>query len=257
MSSYSEKLQSRIDQIQSHLCVGIDPRAELLGEESLEAFTLDVIESCSPYAAAFKPNMAYYEAFGAEGVAVLERCLPQVPKEIPVVLDAKRSDIPETMKYYAEAYFGRWDVDAVTINAFMGFDSLEPFLQDESKGIYLLAVTSNPGSRDLELKQAEGKYVFEWVQEFALQARELPGEAGLVLGCTTVGPELLEKVADLPLLIPGLGAQGGSVEGLDLPERNAPVLVNSSRSILYGAEGSRADRAAAARQKIEAIWNPV
>lgn len=247
--TYLEKLSCRIAAVQSHLCVGIDPRADLI-DGDLESFVCGVIEAASPFAAAFKPNIAYFEAYGAKGVAVLERCLQQVPKEIPVVLDVKRSDIPETMKYYAEAYFGQWGVDAVTLNGLMGCDSIAPFLQDPAQGVYLLGVTSNPGAVDLELQRVGERYVFELIQDFAARSAGLPGQVGLVVGLTNVSDEVLSKVQDLPLLIPGLGAQGGDLSRLDMAARRAPNLINASRSILYGSTGSIATRAEAARDKI-------
>lgn len=249
--TYTEKLSARIAAAGSNLCVGIDPRAERVSGD-LEAFVRDIIEGTAPFAAAFKPNIAYFEAFGAEGIVVLERCLEDVPDDIPVVLDVKRGDIPETMKYYAEAYFGRWKVDAVTLNGFMGFDTIEPFLQSPGHGVYLLAVTSNPGAADLELRKVGDRYAFELIQDFADRANGLPGQVGLVVGLTNVSDEVLSRVKDLPLLIPGLGAQGGDLSRLDIASRAAPSLVNSSRSILYGAEGDPASRAEAARDRIRA-----
>jgi orotidine 5'-phosphate decarboxylase subfamily 2 len=245
--TYTEKLSARIAAAGSNLCVGIDPRADRI-KGDLEPFVRKVIEETAPFAAAFKPNIAYFEAYGAEGVAVLERCLKDVPADIPVLLDCKRSDIPETMKYYAEAYFGRWGVDAVTLNGFMGRDSIEPFLQSAEHGVYLLAITSNPGAADIELQRVGDRHVFELVQEFT--DTPLPGQVGLVVGLTNVSDEVLSRVKDVPLLIPGLGAQGGDLSRLDIATRAAPNLINSSRSILYGDQGTLASRAGAARDKI-------
>lgn len=249
--TYLEKLSARIQSAKSNLCVGIDPRADLI-DGDLEGFVRGVIEEASPFAAAFKPNSAYFEAFGARGVAVLERCLKDVPNEIPIVLDVKRSDIPETMKYYAEAYFGQWGVDAVTLNGLMGCDSIEPFLQAPEQGVYLLAVTSNPGAVDIELQKVGERYVFELMQSYAERIEHLPGQLGLVIGLTNISDDVLSRVKDLPLLIPGLGAQGGDLSRLDIASRQAPNLINSSRSILYGNEGTIASRAEAARNKIRA-----
>lgn len=247
--TYTEKLSARIAAVQSNLCVGIDPRADLI-DGDLESFVRTVIEQAAPFAAAFKPNIAYFEAYGARGVQVLEDALKDVPEDIPVVLDVKRSDIPETMKYYAEAYFGQWGVDAVTLNGLMGCDSIEPFLQAPEHGVYLLAVTSNPGAADIELQKVGEQYVFERMQDYAARTSALPGQVGLVIGLTNVSDDVLGRVQDLPLLIPGLGAQGGDLTRLDVASRQAPNLINSSRSILYGTEGCIATRAEAARDKI-------
>jgi orotidine 5'-phosphate decarboxylase subfamily 2 len=252
---YVDKLSKRIQEVQSHLCVGLDPRPELI-EGDLEAFLSECIEATAPYAAAFKPNIAYFEAYGSQGIVVLERILRRIPERIPILLDAKRSDIPATMEAYARAYFEQWGVDAVTLNGLMGLDSIEPFLQSEEHGIYLLGVTSNPGAADVELQQVDGRYVFELMQEFAVRAGSLPGQVGMVMGLTNVSDEVLGRVADLPLLVPGLGAQGGDLSRLQLTGRSAPWLINASRSILYGEEGSPESRAKAARDKISNAVEP-
>jgi orotidine 5'-phosphate decarboxylase subfamily 2 len=249
MTTYLEKLSSRIQQLDSNLCVGLDPREELI-EGDLEDFLRSVIEATAPFAAAFKPNIAYFEAYGSTGIQVLERILEQIPDEIPVILDAKRSDIPATMEAYARAYFDRWDVDAVTLNGLMGFDSIEPFLRSEEKAVYLLGVTSNVGAHDVELQKTGDRFVFELMQDYAERAGSMPGQVGLVVGLTNVSDEVLGRVNDLPLLIPGLGAQGGDVTRLKVSERAAPLLINASRSILYGDQGTPATRAEASMLKI-------
>jgi len=247
--TYAEKLAARIAATGSNLCVGLDPRLELISGDP-EAFLQKVILETAPHVAAFKPNAAYFEAMGAKGVALLERILLEIPCDVPVVLDVKRSDIPETMRYYAEAYFKHWQVDAVTLNGLMGFDSIEPFLQSPGRGVYLLGVTSNPGAADVELRQVDGRYVFELMQDYADRAADLPGDVGLVVGLTNVSDTVLSRVADIPLLVPGFGAQGGDLTRLDVASRKAPLLINASRSILYGREGTAGDRAAAAKAAI-------
>ena len=228
--TYRLRQEERIRACGSSLCVGLDPRPELT-EGSVEDFLLRVVEETCERAAAYKPNLAYFEAMGVEGWAILERVRHAIPEEIPVVLDAKRGDIGETQRYYARACFEHWNADAVTLNPFLGFDSIEPFLGYVGKGVYLLAVTSNPGAADIQMRRSEGRYVFEFVQDMALRAPE--GSAGLVVGLTQAVPEVLGRLADLPLLVPGLGAQGGDLEMLAGLERTAPVLVNVSRGILY------------------------
>ena len=249
MMTYLEKLSARIQETGSNLCVGLDPRPEQI-QGDLETFLREVIEATVPFTAAYKPNIAYFEAYGAEGVVVLERILKDMPKEVPVVLDVKRSDIPATMEAYANAYFRQWDVDAVTLNGLMGFDSIEPFLQSEEKGVYLLGVTSNEGAQDVELQKVGDRYVFEIMQDFSDRASSYPGEVGLVVGLTNVSDDVLGRVADIPLLIPGLGAQGGDLSRLQVADRSAPLLINASRSILYGTEGTPGTRAEASMHKI-------
>lgn len=234
---YGERLAERIETVGSRLCVGIDPRPELSGGvNAVPEFLRRVVGETWEYAAAFKPNMAYFEAMGLRGIEMLEEMLGEMPSEVPVILDAKRSDIGETQKYYAKSYFGNWDVDAVTLNPFLGYDSIEPFLDWEGKGIYLLAVTSNAGSADFQRqKLADGRYVFELVQELGKRAEEenRATDVGYVVGLTNASEELLSRVVDRPLLIPGLGAQGGDLAGLQSSNRTAPDTVNVSRGITY------------------------
>jgi len=236
---YSEKLLGRIAKTGSRLCVGIDPRPDLI-EGDLESTLNRLVDETLDYAACFKPNIAYFEALGWEGYAMLERLIARIPDEVPVLLDAKRGDIGATQEYYAKAYFDRMGVDAVTLNAFMGFDAIEPFLRYPGRAVYLLAVTSNPGSADIELQRTDsGRYVFELVQDMAARAAQagLPGEVGLVVGLTNVSEEIIARVEDLPLLLPGLGAQGGDVKCLAGQSRRAPMLINVSRGVLFPEHG--------------------
>ena len=234
---YGEKLAKRIESVGSRLCVGLDPRPELSGGvETVPEFLRCVVGETWEYAAAFKPNMAYFEAMGLRGIEMLEALLDEMPGEVPVILDAKRSDIGETQKYYAKSYFENWNVDAVTLNPFLGYDSIEPFLDWEGKGIYLLAVTSNVGSADFQCqKLGDGRFVFELVQELGKRAREEGHltDVGYVVGLTNASKEVLDRIADSPLLIPGLGAQGGDLASLQGCERTAPDVVNVSRGITY------------------------
>lgn len=243
---YAERLQQRIEQTGSRLCVGLDPRPGDGGAAAARDFLKQVVEETAEYAAAFKPNMAYFEAMGIEGIRVLEELLAGMPKEVPVILDAKRSDIGETQKYYAQGYFSGWNVDAVTLNPFLGFDSIEPFLDWPGKGIYLLAVTSNAGTADFQQQQlADGRSVFELVPALGARAQQegRDTDVGYVVGLTNAA-DVLARMPDAPLLVPGLGAQGGSLGALAAAKRTAPDVINVSRGILYaGDELSFAERA--------------
>ncbi|NJM36413.1 MAG: orotidine-5'-phosphate decarboxylase [Akkermansiaceae bacterium] len=235
---YTDRLQQRIEKTGSRLCVGLDPRPGDGGASFARNFLKQVIEETSIWAAAFKPNMAYFEAMGIEGIILLEELLKEIPKEIPVILDAKRSDIGETQKYYAQGYFAGWNVDAVTLNPFLGYDSIEPFLDWEGKAIYLLAVTSNPGSADFQQqKLADGRSVFELVTALGERAKGegRATDVGYVVGLTN-SAVVLEKIPDAPLLVPGLGAQGGDLASLADSHRTAPDVINVSRGILYAAD---------------------
>lgn len=242
---YTEKLSARMTAVQSRLCVGLDPRPDLL-KEAVKDFLLRVIADSAPFAACYKPNIAYFEAMGSRGIALLEEIFAAIPKEIPVLLDAKRSDIGETQKYYAKAFFETWGVDAVTLNPFLGYDSVEPFLGYEGKGLYLLAVTSNPGAADIEKQRlADGRRVFELVGDMARRAQGSAADVGFVVGLTNADPDILPALPDAPLLVPGLGAQGGDINALRDAGRTAPVLVNVSRGVLFPPAGETVAEAAA------------
>ena len=235
--TYAQRLQSRLQTTGSALCVGLDPRPELTkgGVEGIADFLRRVVGETAPYAAAFKPNIAYFEAMGLRGIEILDGLLNEMPEDVPVILDAKRGDIGETQKYYARSYFENWGVDAVTLNPFMGYDTLSEFLDWEQKAIYLLAVTSNPGSVDFQRRDSEGRKVFERVGDLCSRAlaEGRKTTAGLVVGLTNADQDVLENLPDVPLLIPGLGAQGGSLESLQGSGRKAPSVINVSRGITY------------------------
>lgn len=254
---YAERLQQRIEKTGSRLCVGLDPRPGDGGAATARNFLTKVIAETSEWAAAFKPNMAYFEAMGIEGIRLLEDLLAGVPDEVPVILDAKRSDIGETQKYYAQGYFAGWKVDAVTLNPFLGYDSIEPFLDWVGKGIYLLAVTSNPGSADFQRQRlADGRSVFELVTALGERAKTegRATDVGYVVGLTNAA-DVLAKIPDAPLLIPGLGAQGGDLAALAAAARTAPDVINVSRGILYaGDDRSFGERAKAWAEQISTAY---
>lgn len=229
--TFLDKLRARITATGSNLCVGLDVRATD-ASESTKKWILDVIEQTAPHAAAFKPNAAYFEALGWQGMKLLEEIMAAIPQDIPTVLDVKRGDIGETQGYYAKACFDVLNADAVTLNPYMGRDTLEPFLKYSDKGIYLLGVTSNPGAKDIELQKTGDRHIYELVADMTAGQPQ----AGLVVGLTNAAPDVLNHIPDVPLLIPGLGAQGGDLSALKGSDRQAPLLVNVSRGILYQDE---------------------
>ncbi|MBK1835210.1 orotidine-5'-phosphate decarboxylase [Roseibacillus ishigakijimensis] len=259
--TFLEKLTARTAEV-GNLCIGLDPRAENHHNRvsEVEDFLVSLIEETAPYAAAFKPNSAYFESLGSEGFALLERTVARIPKEIPIVLDVKRSDIGETQRRYAVACFEHLRADAVTLNPFMGYDSLEPFLDyPGGKGLYLLALTSNSGSADFQRLEVGGETLYQKVAAFAARAasQNRPSTVGLVLGLTNAGPQVLERVPDIPLLIPGLGAQGGDLASLAASKRQAPNLVNVSRGIIYpGDDRKPAELAREFAEQIRATLQP-
>ncbi|MGB3121842.1 MAG: orotidine-5'-phosphate decarboxylase [Verrucomicrobiales bacterium] len=231
--NWSDTLAFRIADCGSRLCVGLDPRPERHTGAALGDWLRRVVDETAPHAACFKPNAAYFEALGSEGVRVLEHlCREWIPPEIPIIYDAKRGDIGETQKYYAKAAFEGLGAGSITLNPYLGFETLDPFLAYPDRGLYLLGVTSNPGAVDLELLPlAEGGRVFERVAGFAAQHA---GQVGLVVGLTNAAAGVLESIPDVPLLVPGLGAQGGDLKALTAGgPRSAPIVINVSRGILY------------------------
>ena len=200
--SFTDKLAARIEKTGSALCVGLDPRPVMDDLRAVPALLRREVEETAPYAAAFKPNIAYFEAMGLRGLEMLEELLPDMPDDVPVVLDVKRGDIGETQKYYAQAYFERLGVDAVTLNPFMGYDTLEPFLDYEGKGVYLLTVTSNPGSSDIERRElSDGRKVYELVGDMVRRSMQehRKTSVGMVVGLTNADSDILARIPDAPL----------------------------------------------------------
>ena len=242
---FCKKLDSLVEN-RIGLCIGLDPVIERMpdrireSKEPLFAFNLEIIEHTSDYAAAFKPNLAFYEAHGADGWIQLEKTIRAVPDRCIVITDGKRSDIGSTAERYAYSLFTRLDSDAATVSPYLGSDSLEPFLRRSDKGVFILTLTSNPGGSDLQELECEGESLYLHVVKMAHRLNRL-GNVGLVVGATK--PEawngILELAENLPLLVPGIGAQGGDLEALKLALRDysAPVLVNASRSIIYASTG--------------------
>lgn len=264
--TFLDMLRTAERQNRSLLCVGLDPDparfpAHLKNDASrIYDFCAAIVEATADTAIAFKPQIAYFAAHRAEEqlerlMAHMRRLAPQVP----VILDAKRGDIGSTAEQYAIEAFERYGADAVTLSPFMGFDSVQPYLQYHGKGAFLLCRTSNPGGDDLQNQRfasIDGEpRLYEHVARLAQGPWNLNGQLGLVVGATY--PAEIERVREiaptLPLLIPGVGAQGGDAvatvkAGLRTQgeETTGPIIVNSSRAILYASAG--ADFADAARR---------
>jgi uridine monophosphate synthetase len=257
MPTFFEKLDQRAKTIDSLLCVGLDPHPEDLPEQTAAAardFCVRLIQATHASALAFKPNAAFFEALGPEGWEALHSVIRAVPDGIPVILDAKRGDIFSTAQAYARSAFEVLGADAITLNPYLGYDSLAPFMSDPEKGIFLLCKTSNPGSVDLQDLPLGGHYPLMMVYEkVAGLAHEwgAKGNLGLVVGATF--PDALLRVRQLApdqwFLAPGLGAQGADLAtamGAGLRSDGLGLLINVSRGI------SRAeDPGAAARALVE------
>jgi uridine monophosphate synthetase len=261
MTSFFSRLETRARAINSLLCVGLDPHpADLAAPTAAAArdFCLRLIEATADVAAAFKPNAAFFEQFGAEGMAALRDVIAAVPDEVPVLLDAKRGDIASTAEAYARAAFETLGADAITLSPYLGRDSLEPFLADPARGVFLLCKTSNPGAGDLQdlplADRIPTQRLFERVAELA-RGWNVNDNLGLVVGATH--PEALaavRKVApELWILAPGVGAQGGDLEAAlrtGLRADGLGLLVPVSRQISRAADPGKAASKLAA-----ATWN--
>jgi uridine monophosphate synthetase len=257
-ASFFENLESRCREKQSLLCVGLDPRFEHGDAKRAAQLALErnreVIEQTLPFASCYKPNIAFYEAYGSPGLEALRATLDLIPEGVPVILDAKRNDIGQTATAYARAIFEHYAVDSVTLNPYLGRESIQPFLAYEGRGLFLLCRTSNPESGDLQSLEVRRRHIEgETSQascplylEIAREVCSWSPDIGLVIGATD--PEALERVRDqLPgawILCPGIGAQGGSMEAAiraGLRADGSGLLLVVGRSIYQDANpGQRA-----------------
>jgi orotidine-5'-phosphate decarboxylase len=229
----------------------------------VRAFCSAIVEATAPYACAFKPNFAFFEALGPAGLTVLDQILATVPDDCLLIGDAKRGDIGHSARFYAQSVYEDLGLDACTVSPYLGGDSVAPFLKHEDTCTFVLARTSNDGAADLqEACTCDGTPLYRHVaQKAGAWAQGHPGEAGLVVGATA--PEALSQLRDdaptLPFLVPGVGAQGGSPSAVmdAAATADGPVLVNSSRSILYASDGpDYADAAADAAQSLRDALRP-
>lgn len=259
-----KELFDNIARKRSFLCVGLDTDmskipAHLHAEDDpIYAFNKAIIDATAPYCVAFKPNTAFYESEGVEGVLALEKTVEYIRMKYPdqfIILDAKRGDIGNTSERYAKAAFQTMKANAITVAPYMGEDSVKPFLKYDNRWVILLALTSNKGSKDFQLtKNREGSYLFEQVLSVSSQwASE--DQMMYVVGATQ--GEMLERIRKIVphhfLLVPGVGAQGGSLEDVVRYGMTAEcgLLVNASRSIIYASSGD--DFSYAARDAAQAM----
>lgn len=245
-----QQLFEQIKTKQSFLCVGLDtdlkkvPQHLLNEEDAIFSFNKAIIDATAPYCVAYKPNLAFYEAFGVKGLVSFERTVKYLKEHFPnhfIIADAKRGDIGNTSAMYARTFFEEYDVDSLTVAPYMGEDSVTPFLQYEGHWVILLALTSNKGSHDFQLTtDADGERLFEKVLK---QSQQWGTKDNMmyVVGATQGRMfEDIRKIApDHFLLVPGVGAQGGSLEEVCRYGMNSDcgLLVNSSRGIIYASSG--------------------
>lgn len=294
---FMERLRARWEQARTLLCVGLDPELERLpaairgsdrgsmpaldpehddsqAEEALVTFNRAIVDATADLVCAFKPNAAFYEAVGPAGYRALMRTITYIHRrypEVPVLLDAKRGDIGSTSAAYARAAFDVCGADAITLQPYLGYEALVPFLERADKGAFVLCRTSNPGAgefQDLHVangaqagdEQPSDEPLYLRLAQRVASAWNVRGNCGLVVGATYPAElrRVRERIGDLPVLVPGIGAQGGSLEatlqaGLD--SQGQGLVISVSRSVLYASDGP--DFAAAARQEARRLWHEI
>ena len=260
--NFTDKLLQAMHRNNSLLCLGLDPDPELMPQVGVFKFNKAIIDATSDIVCAYKPNLAFYEALGIDGLTALQKTINYIPDHIPVIGDAKRSDIGHTARAYAKALFETLGFDAATVNPYLGYDSIEPFISYVDKATFILCRTSNPGALDFQaLSYWSGRAGDEQQPLFKLVAQKAKewnenNNIGLVVGATY--PQELKEIRQLcpemTLLIPGIGAQGGDLAsavryGVDAQGKKA--IFSSSRQILYASK--RSDFAQAARQAADEL----
>ena len=257
-----QEIFTQILQKKSFLCIGLDtdttkiPQHLLQYDDPIFEFNRQIIDATKDLCVAYKPNLAFYEAEGLRGWVALEKTIRYIPPEHFVIADAKRGDIGNTSKFYAKAFFEVLNVDAITVAPYMGEDSVTPFLGFPGKWVILLALTSNPGSKDFQLNyRKNAQPLYETVIRTAMQWAS-PEELMFVIGATH--PEKIQEIREIApeyfLLAPGVGAQGGELAAISRYGMNAHcgLLVNVSRGIIYaGSDKDFAERARVAAQALQ------
>ncbi len=252
---FKEKLRASEDRANTIVCLGLDPDSDLLptGVErspaGIVSFIKNIVEATADAVASYKLNLAFYERWGREASDLLKETLAVLPKDAPVILDGKRGDIGNTAQAYAHAIFESWRADATTVHPYMGYDSVAPFLAHKDKGVFILCRTSNPGAQDFQQLRAEGEMLYRHVARRAV-SWDRHGNVGLVAGATAPAElrDIRQIAQDRPLLVLGLGAQGGdltrAVRGALRPDGRGAIFA-ISRAILFASAGP--DYAEAAR----------
>ena len=270
--NFLDKLLAVSRQQNTLLCVGLDPEQERLPSrlrnmpvtKAVTYFCQAIIEATAPYVCAFKPNLAFFEVLGPEGMYVFQNVLKEVPEHIPIIVDAKRGDLGNTARNYASAIFDVYGCDAVTVNPYLGYDSVAPFLAYEEKAIFFLCRTSNPSACDFQDllvcdENGQKRLLYEVIAQ-RVQLWNRIGNCGLVVGATY--PQELNTIRsmcpNMPILLPGVGAQGGNLEasvlaGVDVSGEKA--IISVSRAILYASDGD--DYAVSAANEARKLSNRI
>ncbi len=258
MKTFREKLETVTTKNNSLLCVGLDsdivkiPKHILSLDHPQTTFNCAIVDATNDVVCAYKPNMAFYESRGLPGMEAIKRTCDYIREtypEIPIILDAKRGDIENTNDGYAQFAYDYLGVDAITVHPYLGREALKPFLDRKDKGCIILCRTSNPGAGELQDLMIDGKPLYQVVAKHVAKDWNANGNCALVVGATyPIEIEIVRRiVGDMPLLIPGVGAQGGDVEktvraGIDRSGKNA--MINASRSIIFASAGEDFDQKA-------------
>ena len=258
MKSFNSNLKSLVKEKKTCLCVGLDINPEAFGSNNLKSLkdhTFNVIDATREFAVAYKPNFAFFERWGAAGFAWLEETVAYIGNDHIKIADAKRGDIGNTAKQYAESIFNHFGFDCVTINPYMGEDSITPFIKDKTKGAFVLCRTSNPSAKDLQNKIINGKPLYHEVAKL-IENLNTVDNLGLVVGATA--PDELTSirtlVPNLPLLIPGVGFQGGNLEhSVRVSNKTGVGIINISRGISFAGNKTKKDIYRAAKEYQEKI----
>jgi orotidine-5'-phosphate decarboxylase len=243
--SFIEKLDNTVKKNNSLLCIGLDidlkkiPPSLLNKPDPIFEFNKAIVDSTKDLVCAYKPNIAFYEMYGTYGLESLIKTIEYIGDSAPVILDAKRGDIGNTASAYAKTLFEIYKADAVTINPYMGFDSIEPFLAYKDRGLFILCLTSNPSSKDFQTEGVEPLY-----KQVAKKVKIWNnfGNCGLVVGATKAEElkEIRGIAGDMPILIPGVGAQGGDLQSsirFGCNKKGERAIINSSRGIIFASSG--------------------
>jgi orotidine-5'-phosphate decarboxylase len=246
-----EKLLAAARRNDSWLCVGLDPQIEKIPSsiartdpaKAVWEFNRQIIDATHEFVCAYKPNIAFYEALGPRGLEALQQTREYIPKDLLTICDAKRGDIASTDQAYAEALFGYYDFDAVTVNPYLGLEALEPFLSYREKGLFVLCHTSNPGARDFQELDCGGHPLYQRVAERVTSWSQYSGRLGLVVGATY--PDELMAVRRIvsettPILVLGVGIQGADLTSAvrgGMNSHGEQALISTSRSVIYASAG--------------------
>ena len=252
-NSFNKRLFNRCNATNNRLCIGLDIDPDKLPPnisdfKSIDIFIKEIIDSTIDFCPVYKPNLAFYERFGSKGFILLESIVDYIGDRAITIADGKRGDIGNTSKYYADAIFNEFGFDAITVSPYMGSDSITPFIQDNTKGAFVLCLTSNNSSKDFQFIKKKNTPLYQIVAN-KVKSLNNNNNLGLVVGATNEDQmsSLRDNSETLSWLIPGIGTQGGDLEAsVKIGNRNGLGIINISRSIIYAGDGSINDIAESA-----------